>query len=80
MWFLWVGVALIALKLLEVHSVFTNLSWWWISAVFFLALLWFELIERRLGLDKKKAFDEMEAHKKKRIKDALEANRARRRA
>jgi small Trp-rich protein len=80
MWFLWVGVALIALKLLEVHSFFTNLSWWWISAVFFLALLWFELIERRLGLDKKKAFDEMEAHKKKRIKDALEANRARRRA
>jgi small Trp-rich protein len=77
MWFLWVGVALIALKLLEI-SVFTNLSWWWISAVFALALLWFELIERRLGLDKKKAFDEMEAHKKKRIKDALEANRARR--
>lgn len=79
MWFLWVGVALIALKLLEI-SVFTNLSWWWISAVFALALLWFELVERRLGLDKKKAFDEMEAHKKKRIKDALEANRARRRA
>ena len=78
MWFLWVGVALIALKLLEI-SVFANLSWWWISAVFALALLWFELVERRLGLDKKKAFDEMEAHKKKRIKDALEANRARRR-
>jgi len=36
------------------------------------------IVERRLGLDKKKAFDEMEAHKKKRIKDALEANKARR--
>jgi len=77
MWFLWVGVALIALKMFEI-SVFTNLSWWWITAVFALALLWFEVVERRLGLDKKKAFDEMEAHKKKRIKDALEASRARR--
>jgi small Trp-rich protein len=78
MWFLWLGVALVILKLLEI-SVFTDLSWWWISLPFVLALIWFEVFERRLGLDKKKAFDEMEAHKKKRIKDALEANRARRR-
>ena len=52
-----------------------TLSWWWITVPFALALLWFELIEQRLGLDKKKAFDEMEAHKKKRIKDALEAGK-----
>jgi small Trp-rich protein len=77
MWFLWLGVALIILKLLEI-SVFADLSWWWIAALGAVALFWFEVIERRLGLDKKKAFDEMEAHKKKRIKDALEANRARR--
>ena len=77
MWLLWLGVALIILKLLEV-SVFANLSWWWIAAVLALAMFWFEVVERRLGLDKKKAFDEMEAHKKKRIKDALEANKARR--
>jgi small Trp-rich protein len=76
MWFLWIGVALIILKLLEV-SVFATLSWWWIAGVLALAGFWFEVVERRLGLDKKKAFDEMEAHKKKRIKDALEANKAR---
>jgi small Trp-rich protein len=77
MWFLWLGVALIILKLLEV-SVFATLSWWWIAAILALAMFWFEVVERRLGLDKKKAFDEMEAHKKKRIKDALEANKSRR--
>jgi small Trp-rich protein len=77
MWLLWVGVALIILKLLEI-SVFATLSWWWVTVPFVLALIWFEVFEQRLGLDKKKAFDEMEAYKKKRIKDALEANRSRR--
>jgi len=77
MWLLWVGVALIILKVLEI-SVFATLSWWWIAAVFAAAMFWFEVVERRLGLDKKKAFDEMEAHKQKRIKDAQEANKARR--
>jgi small Trp-rich protein len=77
MWLLWVGVALIILKVLEI-SVFATLSWWWICLPFVLALIWFEVFEQRLGLDKKKAFDEMEAHKKKRIKDALESNRSRR--
>ena len=77
MWLLWVGVALIILKLLEI-SVFANLSWWWVTVPFVLALIWFEVFEQRLGLDKKKAFDEMEAHKKKRIKDALESNKSRR--
>jgi small Trp-rich protein len=78
MWFVWLGLALIILKVLEIGDFFANLSWWWISAVFALGLFWFEVIERRLGIDKKKAFDEMEAHKKKRIKDALEANKSRR--
>lgn len=76
MWLLWLGVALIVLKLLDI-SVFANLSWWWITLVFALALIWFEVFERRLGLDKKKAFDEMEAHKKKRIQQALDAKKKR---
>jgi small Trp-rich protein len=76
MWVLWIGVAMIALKLLGVWK-FADLSWWWIVLVFVIAGIWFEVFERRLGLDKKKAFDEMEAHKKKRIKDALEANKSR---
>jgi small Trp-rich protein len=78
MWFLWAGVALVILKVLEV-SVFATLSWWWIALVFVLAGVWFEVFERRLGLDKKKAFDEMEAHKKRRIKEALEANKGKKR-
>jgi small Trp-rich protein len=77
MWLLWVGVVLIILKVLDI-SVFANLSWWWITVPFVLAMIWFEVFESRLGLDKKKAFDEMEAHKQKRIKDALESNRSRR--
>ncbi len=76
MWLLWLGVALIVLKLLDI-SVFATLSWWWIALVFALAMIWFEVFERRLGLDKKKAFDEMEAHKKKRIQQALEAKKKR---
>jgi small Trp-rich protein len=65
---------LVILKLLEI-SVFANLSWWWITVPFVLSMIWFEIFERRLGLDKKKAFDEMEAHKNKRIKDALESSK-----
>ena len=74
MWLLWLGVALVILKLLEI-SVFADLSWWWITVPFVLSMIWFEIFERRLGLDKKKAFDEMEAHKNKRIKDALESSK-----
>lgn len=70
MWLVWIGVALIILKALDV-SVFGELSWWWVVLPLGLAWVWFEVFERRLGLDKKKAFDEMDKHKKKRIKDAL---------
>jgi small Trp-rich protein len=73
-WLLWLGVVLVILKVLEI-SVFADLSWWWITVPFVLSMIWFEIFERRLGLDKKKAFDEMEAHKKKRIKDALESSK-----
>jgi small Trp-rich protein len=76
MWLIWLGVALIALKLLEI-SVFATLSWWWITVPFVLAFLWFELVERRLGMDKKKAFNEIDNIKKLRIQRALEANKAR---
>jgi len=76
MWLLWLGVALIVLKLLE-FIVFAELSWWWIALVFALAMIWFEVFERRLGLDKKKAFDEIDAHKKRRIQQALDAKKKR---
>jgi small Trp-rich protein len=76
MWLIWLGVVLIVLKVLEV-SVFATMSWWWIVLVAVVAFVWFEFIERRLGLDKKKAFDEYDDTRKRRIEQALEANKAR---
>ena len=78
MWLLWVGVALLVLKVLEV-SVFAALSWWWIVLVFALAFVWFEFFERIFGLDKKKAFDEVDNIRKQRIQRALGVGKARRR-
>lgn len=75
MYLLWIGIALIVLKLLDV-SVFAELSWWWVVSPLVLAYIWFEVFERRLGLDKKKAFDEMDKHKQKRIKQALEVSKS----
>lgn len=40
------------LKLAEI-SFMENVSWWWINGLTFIAFLWFEFIERALGLDKK---------------------------
>lgn len=76
MWLIWIGVALIVLKVLDV-SVFGEVSWWWIVLPFFIGFLWFELVEKRLGLDKKKAFDEIDKAKKERIKKRLEMDNAR---
>jgi small Trp-rich protein len=76
MWLIWAGVALIALKMFEI-SVFAELSWWWVVLPLGLALLWFELVERRLGWDKKKAFDEIDKVKQDRIKKGLEVGKTR---
>jgi small Trp-rich protein len=78
MWLIWLGVVLIVLKVLEI-SVFATMSWWWIVLLAVVAFVWFEFVERRLGLDKKKAFDEYDEAKKRRIEQALESNKARRR-
>jgi small Trp-rich protein len=77
MWLIWFGVILIVLKLLEVRYI-VDVSWWWIVVPFAIAFLWFELVERRLGWDKKKAFDEIDKVKKLRIQRALEADKTRR--
>jgi small Trp-rich protein len=74
MWVLWVGVVLLLLKLAD-FGVFGDLSWWWIAGVFGVAFVWFDLVEERFGLNKRKAFDEMDAAKQKRIKEALERDK-----
>jgi small Trp-rich protein len=78
MWVLWVAVALLILKLIGMGP-FADLSWWWISAVFAVAFVWFDLVEERLGLNKRKAFDEMDEAKQKRIREALERDKSFRR-
>jgi small Trp-rich protein len=71
MWLVWIGVAFLALRWFQIGW-FASLSWWWVALPFGLALVWFEVIEPRTGLDRKRAFDEMEKNKQSRIKRALE--------
>lgn len=77
MWLIWIGVALIILKVLEI-GVVAEVSWWWIVLPFGVGFLWFELVEKRLGLDKKKAFDEIDKAKKERIRKRLEVDKGQR--
>lgn len=75
MWLLYVGVLLLVLKLIGLPTQIEDMSWWWVAAPFVGAAVWFEIFERRLGLDKKKAFDEMQEIKKERIKKSLERDK-----
>jgi small Trp-rich protein len=70
MWLLWVGVVLLLLKLAGLGP-FGEMSWWWVVLPLVLSFVWFELFEKRLGLDKKKAFDELDRAKQERIKKAM---------
>lgn len=64
-------VILSALKYFEV-SFFQNLSWWWIAALIAIAFIWFEFIERILGLDKRRTHDVMNKIRKDRVKKSFE--------
>ena len=64
-------LTLTGLKYFEV-SFMSAISWWWIIALFFAIFIWFEVIERMLGLDKKKAhkkFDEIQKSRAKKVFD-----------
>lgn len=77
MWLVYVGIALLLSKLLDLGPL-AGLSWWWVLLPFLLAWIWWEVFERSLGLDKKKAFDELEQAKKERIARALERDKSNR--
>lgn len=47
---------LVVLRFFEVWR-FAGLSWWWIVGLMVVAFIWFEFIEKMLGLDKKTAHD-----------------------
>jgi len=77
MWLVWSALILAVLRYLE-FGIFATVSWWWVIGLLVAAFIWFEFVERYLGLEKKRAMDEMDAAKEKRIKRALEQNRANR--
>lgn len=61
------GVLLVVLKLLEVGPV-ADLAWWWVLSPLLLAFVWFELLEKPLGFDKRKADHlEWEQRRKERV-------------
>ncbi|HEX2605512.1 MAG TPA: TIGR04438 family Trp-rich protein [Oxalicibacterium sp.] len=59
-------VVLAVLKYLEVGPL-VNLSWWWIAGLFLVAFIWFEFIERMLGLDKRKAHEQLDKARRERV-------------
>jgi small Trp-rich protein len=46
---------------------FADLSWWWIGGLLLVAFIWFEFIERLLGLDKRKSHEQLEKARKDRV-------------
>jgi len=76
MWIFYIGLVLLVSKLLDFGPL-ADLSWWWVLMPFVIALIWWEVFERRLGLDRKKAFDELEKAKQERIERALERDKSR---
>lgn len=69
-------VLLSALKYFEVGIV-DDLSWWWIAGLLLVAFIWFEFIERILGLDKRKAHEQLEKSRQERVKKAFETKNRR---
>lgn len=64
-------LALVLLRFFEVWR-FAALSWWWIVALMVLAFVWFEFIEKLLGLDKRKAHDIDEKRRQARVKQSFD--------
>lgn len=66
--------ALVALRYFEVWK-FATMSWWWVVGLMAFAFIWFEFIEKMLGLDKKKAHDVDEQRRKDRIASSFDKKR-----
>ncbi len=64
-------VLLIALKYFEVWR-FAEMSWWWVILAFVVTFVWFEFLERMLGLDKNKAHDAYDKIRRDRVKREFE--------
>jgi small Trp-rich protein len=67
-------LALILLKYFDVWK-FAEMSWWWVAGLMGVAFIWFEYIEKILGLDKKKAHDEDRERREARRKQSFDKKR-----
>jgi small Trp-rich protein len=67
-------VVLVILRGLEVWR-FAELSWWYIVGLMVLAFIWFEYIEKMLGLDKKKEHDMHDKRRAERARKTLDKRR-----
>jgi len=66
-------IAIVSLSVLRYFEIgpFAELSWWWIAGLLLIAFVWFEFIERMLGLDKRKANKEQDKARQERINKAF---------
>ena len=62
--------ALVVLRLCEVWR-FAQLSWGWIIALMVFAFVWFEFIEKMLGLDKKKEHKDDDKRRRERVEQSF---------
>ena len=67
-------IVLGALKFFEVWK-FAVMSWWWVIGLMVVAFIWFEFVEKMLGLDKKKAHNEDEQRRKARMQNTFDKNK-----
>ncbi len=67
-------VALCCLRYLEVWR-FAELSWWWIVALMAFAFVWFEFIEKHLGLDKKKEHNVEDKRRNARVRRTFQEHK-----
>ena len=59
------------LKYLELDFM-TNVSWWWIVGLMAVAFIWFEFLERMLGLDARRSHEQLDKARKERVKKAFQ--------
>ena len=71
----WIGLVLLIAKWMELGPM-ANISWWWIFSPLVAAILWFEVLQPMLGMDRKKDDGKIAAEKKSRIARAFETKKS----
>lgn len=70
-------IVIVLLSLLRYFEIgpFAEFSWWWIAGLILVAFIWFEFIEKMLGLDKRKAHEQLGEARRQRVKETFEKKR-----